>query len=84
MSIKNANVFISIYKKEKKLRDYLGSLQSVAKVRSFLKDLELEFTDEEFEEAYNILSVKCKDETEHNILTQVKRSYIMLITTSDQ
>lgn len=80
MSIQNAIDFTQIYQNEIKLRDYLGSLDSAEKVRGFLKELELEFTDEEFEEAINLQVVKCKDETEHNLLEQVKMSYIMLIT----
>lgn len=79
MSIQNAIEFTNIYQNEKKLRDYLGSLTSGEKVREFLKELELVFTDEEFEEAYNLQVTKCRDEAEHSILNQVKMSYIVLV-----
>lgn len=79
MSIQNAITFTDIYKNEEKLRKYLGSL-SASEVRAYLKELELEFTDEEFEEAHNLQILKCKDEVDHAILNQIKMSYIMLIT----
>ncbi len=80
MSIQNAMDFIEIYKKEKKLRDYLGSLTKADEVRGFIAELEIPFTDEEFEEAYNLSIVKCRDEVDHAILNQVKQSYILLIS----
>ena len=80
MSIQNAIRFTEIYKQEAKLRDYLGNLGSSGEVRSFLKELDLEFTDEEFDEAYNVQLLKCKDEREHSILDQVKFSYILMIS----
>ena len=79
MSIQNAIRFTEVYQNESKLRDYLGGLNSPDEVRNFLKELDLEFTDEEFEEAYNLQLVKCKDEREHSILNQVKLSYILMI-----
>ena len=80
MSIQNAIAFTEIYKREEKLRTYLSSLNSPEKVRSYLKELELEFSDEEFEEAYNLQVVKCRDEADHNLLSQLKISYILLVT----
>lgn len=79
MSISNAQRFIHIYQNEKKLRLYLMELETPSEVRSFLKELELDFTDEEFEEAYNLNIVKCRNEQEHSMLTQVKMSYVTLI-----
>ena len=79
MSIQNAIYFTKIYQAEKEFRQYLGSLHSALKVRAFLKELDLEFTDEEFEDAYYLQVVKCKDEVEHNILNQLKQAYIMLV-----
>jgi hypothetical protein len=79
MSIQNAINFTEIYQNEEKLRSYLSSLSSPEEVRSYLKELDLEFTDEEFEEGYNLQVGKCKDEVHHNILSQVKLSYIYLV-----
>lgn len=79
MSIQNAIDFTEIFQNEDQLRAYLSGLASADEVRAYLKELDLEFTDEEFEEAYNLQVVKCKDEGHHNILSQVKLSYIMMI-----
>lgn len=80
MAIQNAIDFFKIYQNEKKLRNYLSSLDSANKVRNFIDELELPFTDEEFEEAYNLQVAKCKDEAEHNLLIQIRQSYILLIS----
>ncbi len=80
MSIQNAIYFTEIYKAEDKLRQYLAGLGSADEVRAYLKELDLEFTDEEFEEAFNLQVVKCADEVDHNILKQVKQAYVMLVT----
>lgn len=80
MSIQNAIDFFEIYQKEKKLRNYLGSLNSAKEVRDFIAELELPFTDEEFEEAYNLQILRCKDEADHNLLIQIKQSYILSIS----
>ena len=80
MSIQNAITFIEAYQNDDQLRDYLGQLNSPRKVRSFLDEIEMNFYDEELEEAYNLLVVKCRDESEHNLLSQIKWSYIQLIT----
>ncbi|MDA3927857.1 MAG: Nif11-like leader peptide family natural product precursor [Prolixibacteraceae bacterium] len=80
MSIQNAISFVDIFKNEEKLRNYLMSLNSSDEVRAYLKELGLEFTDEEFEEAYNLLLLRCRDEADHSVLNQVKMSYIVLVT----
>lgn len=80
MAIQNAINFINAYQNDKQLRQYLMSLSSPSAVRTFLTEIDMEFYDEELEEAYNLMVVKCRDEEEHNILTQIKSSYIELIT----
>jgi len=44
-----------------------------------LKEIDMDFYDEELEEAYNLLLLRCSDEADHNVLSQVKLSYIELI-----
>lgn len=80
MSIQNAINFINAYQNDKQLRDYLVCLNSPEEVREFLEEIDMQFYDEELEEAYNTLLLKCADEGEHNMLSQVKISYIELIT----
>jgi hypothetical protein len=80
MSIQNAINFFDAYRDDNQLRDYLGILGSPQKVRDFLKEIDMIFYDEEMEEAYNLLLINCTDEADHNLLTQVKLSYIELIT----
>ena len=80
MSIQNAINFFEAYTDDEKLRTYLGMLKSPQKVRSFLEEMDMGFYDEELEEAYNLLLLRCNDEADHNVLTQVKVSYIELIT----
>jgi hypothetical protein len=80
MSIQHAINFFDAYREDKQLRSYLGALDSPLKVRNFLEEIDMEFYDEEIEEAYNLLILKCADEADHNLLTQVKISYIELIT----
>jgi len=79
MSVNNAKRFIHIYQNEEKLRQYLMKLETPGEVRELLNELDLTFTDEEFEEAYNLGIVKCQNERQHNLLTQVKLSYVSLI-----
>lgn len=79
MSIQNAIDFTEIFQNEDQLREYLSSLSSAEEVRAYLKELDLEFTDEEFEEAYNLQLLKCRDERDHSILNQIKLSYILMI-----
>jgi hypothetical protein len=80
MSIQNAINFVEAYQIDEQLRSYLGQLNSPQKVRDFLNEIDLDFFDEELEEAYNQLLLRCADEADHNLLTQVKISYIELIT----
>ncbi len=80
MSIQRAIKFFNVYLEDEQLRYFLGSLKSPAKVRSFLEEIDLGFYDEELEEAYNLLLMNCADEADHNVLSQVKLSYIELIT----
>lgn len=83
MSIQNAINFIQAYQNDSQLRRYLVHLDTPKAVRKFLAEIDMEFYDEELEEAYNTLLLKCADEGEHNLLTQVKISYIELITGRD-
>lgn len=80
MSIQNAIKFITAYQNDAQLRSYLTNLESPIEVRDFLSEIDMQFYDEELEEAYNLLLVKCADEAEHNLLSQLKISYIELIT----
>ena len=80
MSIQNAIKFIEAYQTDSQLRKYLASLDSPREVRKILSEIGMDFYDEELEEAYNSLVIKCADEEEHNMLTQIKLSYIELIT----
>ena len=80
MSIQNAINFFEAYTDDEKLRAYLGMLKSPDEVRNFLKEIDMDFYNEELEEAYNLLLLRCNDEADHNVLTQVKVSYIELIT----
>ena len=80
MSIQNAINFFEAYTDDEKLRTYLGMLKSPDEVRNFLKEIDMDFYNEELEEAYNLLLLRCNDEADHNVLTQVKVSYIELIT----
>lgn len=80
MSIQNAINFIEAYQNDKQLRSYLGMLHSPEKVRSFLNEIDMDFFDEEMEEACNLLLLRCADEADHNILSQIKLSYIELIS----
>lgn len=80
MSIQHAINFFDAYRDDEQLRNYLGILDSPQRVRSFLKEIDMSFYDEELEEAYNLLLLHCADEADHNILSQVKVSYIELIT----
>jgi hypothetical protein len=80
MSIQHAINFFDAYRDDEQLRNYLGILDSPQRVRSFLKEIDMSFYDEELEEAYNLLLLNCADEADHNVLSQVKLSYIELIT----
>lgn len=80
MTIINAKRYIQIYQNEEKFRLYLMNMKTPDEVRSFLKVLELDFTDEEFQEAYTLSVAKCQSERAHNLLTEVKHCYISLIT----
>ena len=80
MSIQHAINFFDAYTDDEKLRTYLGMLKSPDKVRNFLKEIDMDFFDEELEEAYNLLLLRCNDEADHNVLSQVKVSYIELIS----
>lgn len=79
MSIQNAINFIQAYKADQQLRGYLGMLNSPEKVRIFLNEINMDFYDEEMEEACNLLLLSCIDEADHNLLLQIKISYIELI-----
>lgn len=79
MSIQNAINFFDAYTDDDKLRMYLGLLDTPEQVRNFLKEIDMDFYDEELEEAYNLLLLRCSDEADHNVLSQVKLSYIELI-----
>jgi hypothetical protein len=79
MSIQHAINFFDAYREDEQLRSYLGMLSSPQLVRSFLKEIDMSFYDEELEEAYNLLLLNCADEADHNLFTQVKISYIELI-----
>lgn len=79
MSIQNAINFFDAYTDDDRLRMYLGLLDSPEQVRNFLKEIDMDFYDEELEEAYNLLLLRCSDEADHNVLSQVKLSYIELI-----
>lgn len=83
MSIQNAIKFIEAYRTDSQLRQYLVGLNSPKAVRTFLAEIDMEFYDEELEEAFNTLLLKCADEGEHNLLSQVKISYIELIAERD-
>lgn len=78
MSIQNAINFINVYHDNLKLRAYLGLLNSPDEVRSFLEEIGMAFFDEELEEAYHLMLVKCSDEAEHNRLSQIRISYFEL------
>jgi hypothetical protein len=80
MSIQNAINFFDAYTDDDRLRMYLGLLDSPEQVRNFLKEIDMDFYDEELEEAYNLLLLRCSDEADHNVLSQVKISYIELIS----
>jgi hypothetical protein len=80
MSIQNAINFVDAYQDDEQLRYYLGQLGSPHEVRDFLGEIEMDFFDEELEEACNLLLLRCADEAEHNLLSQVKISYIELVT----
>jgi hypothetical protein len=79
MSIQHAINFFDAYRDDEHLRYYLGMLGAPIRVREFLKEIDMNFYDEELEEAYNLLLLNCIDEAEHNLLSQVKLSYIELI-----
>jgi hypothetical protein len=80
MSIQNAIKFVDAYQDDEQLRSYLGQLGSPQEVRNFLVEIDMAFYDEELEEACNLLLLRCADEADHNILSQVKVSYIELIS----
>jgi len=80
MSIQHAINFFDAYRDDKQLRSYLGMLASPQQVRNFLNEINMSFYDEELEEAYNLLLLQCADEADHNLLSQVKLSYIELIS----
>jgi hypothetical protein len=79
MSIQNAMDFMHAYKNDPQLRDYLARIEKPMQVRDFLSEIGMDFFDEELEEAYNLMMVKCNNEEEHNLLSQLKWSYIELI-----
>ena len=80
MSIQNAIEFIAAYEHDERLRHYLGVLETPDQRRAFLEEIDMQFYDEELEEACNILMLRCADEADHNRLTQIKISYIELIS----
>jgi hypothetical protein len=80
MSIQNAIEFIAAYEHDESLRRYLGILETPDQRRAFLEEIDMQFYDEELEEASNLLLLRCADEADHNRLTQIKISYIELIT----
>lgn len=79
MSIQNAIQFIGAYERDESLRRYLGLLPTPDERRTFLAEIDMPFYDEEFEEACNLLLLRCGNEAEHNVLLQLKISYIELI-----
>jgi hypothetical protein len=80
MSIQNAIEFIAAYEHDESLRRYLGILETPDQRRAFLEEIDMQFYDEELEEACNLLLLRCADEADHNILNQIKLSYIELIS----
>ena len=80
MSIQNAIEFIAAYEHDESLRHYLGILDTPDQRRAFLDEIDMQFYDEELEEACNLLLLRCADEADHNVLNQIKLSYIELIT----
>jgi hypothetical protein len=80
MSIQNAIDFIAAYEHDERLRRYLGILETPDLRRAFLEEIDMQFYDEELEEACNLLLLRCADEADHNILNQIKLSYIELIS----
>jgi hypothetical protein len=79
MSIQNAIQFIKAYRHDEKLRHYLGILKTPGERRAFISEIDMPFYDEEFEEACNLLLLRCSDEADHNVLLQLKISYIELM-----
>ena len=71
MAIQNAIRFIRKVQREDDFRSELYSVSNDEEYRAFLKTKELEFTNYEFEEGYNVLLGQCQFEEEHDALQNV-------------
>jgi hypothetical protein len=80
MSIQNAIEFIAAYEHDESLRHYMAILETPEQRRALLEEIDMQFFDEELEEACNLLLLRCADEADHNRLSQIKISYIELIS----
>lgn len=78
MSIQRAINFFDAYRDDQQLRSYLNILNSPDRVKSFLNEIDMSFSINELEDAYNLLLMNCSDEADHNLLTQIKLSYLEL------
>lgn len=71
MAIQNAIRFIRKVQREKEFRSELFDVKNDSEYQSFLKSKDLEFTNFEFEEGYNMLLTECQFEEDHDSLQNV-------------
>ncbi len=68
MSIGNAKKFIHLIQTDEKFRKDLYKVADIPGFYEFIKEKDLDFTDDEFEEAHNNLIVECQFEEQHDRL----------------
>lgn len=71
MAIQNAIRFIRKVQRDDEFRSELYSVSNDEEYLSFLKTKDLEFTNYEFEEGYNVLLGQCQFEEDHDALQNV-------------
>lgn len=71
MAIQNAIRFIKKVQQDKEFRGELFQVKDDAEYQAFLKGKDLEFSNFEFEEGYNMLLTECQYEEDHDSLQNV-------------
>ncbi|GAF03554.1 Nif11-like leader peptide family natural product precursor [Saccharicrinis fermentans] len=68
MSIQNAKKFIELVKDNTAFRKEMYKVNGLEGLNKFLREKELTFSEDEFEEAYSLMMFKCQLAEEHDEL----------------
>jgi hypothetical protein len=78
MTISNALIFIQRGQKESAFRQRLSSATTIFELQKILAMEQLEFTREEFDQAFNLKLVKCQEMEEAEQLKGFKMWWVLL------